>query len=194
MALGLGHDFISKRLLIAGVVASVVPDLDVLAFRLGIPYASEFGHRGFSHSLMFALVIAVVGARLARSLRSAPKRSFWFLFLAVASHGMLDAFTNGGLGIAFLWPFSDGRFFAPIRPIEVSPIGLSRFLSLRGMSVLWSEVQWVWLPSLSAAVVAVAFRHYRALTLRSTGLPQKARQTGYLERWASKSAERPRKP
>jgi inner membrane protein len=158
IAWGIGHDVISKRLLAAGVVATVVPDLDVLAFHLGIPYAAEFGHRGFSHSLLLALIVALVGAGLAGALRATFQRTFWFLLIAMASHGVLDAFTNGGLGVAFLWPFSGERFFAPFHPIEVAPLGLSRFLSLKGAEVLWSEVLWVWLPLFSAAAVAVAFR------------------------------------
>ena len=36
--------------------------LDVLAFRYGISYASNFGHRGFSHSFLFAVVLALSGA------------------------------------------------------------------------------------------------------------------------------------
>jgi inner membrane protein len=160
IALGLGHDVISKRLLAAGVVVAVVPDLDVLAFRLGIPYAAEFGHRGFSHSLLLVLIVALVGAGLAGALRSTFQRTFWFLLIAMASHGILDAFTNGGLGVAFLWPFSGERFFAPFHPIEVAPLGLSRFLSLRGVAVLWSEVIWIWLPLFAVATVAVASRQH----------------------------------
>ena len=48
--------------------------------------------------------------------------------LVVASHGLLDALTDGGLGAALLWPFSDERFFAPWRPLPVAPIG-ARFWS-----------------------------------------------------------------
>ncbi len=152
---------ISKRLLTAGIIASVIPDLDVLAFRLGIPYASEWGHRGFSHSLFFALLVAVMGAALARPLMTTAARAFWFLFLATASHGILDTFTNGGLGIAFLWPFSTERFFAPLQPIEVSPLGVSRFMSKRGLAVLASEIVWVWLPLLTAALAMAAFRRLK---------------------------------
>ncbi len=162
IAWGLGRKVISTRLLAVGVIASAVPDLDVLAFRLGIPYADEFGHRGFSHSLLFALIVAAVSASLSRPLLTNSKRAFWFLFVAVASHGILDAFTNGGLGIAFLWPFSSERFFAPLQPIEVAPLGLSRFLSMKGVAVLWSEVLWVWLPFSGVAAIAVAFRRLRA--------------------------------
>ena len=158
IAFGLGQDVIPKRLLAAGVVVAVVPDLDVLAFRLGIPYAAEFGHRGFSHSLLLALMVALVGASLAKSLHATFQHSFWFLFVAMASHGVLDAFTNGGLGIAFLWPFSGERFFAPIHPVEVAPLGLSHFLSLKGVAVLWSEFLWIWLPLFAAAAVAAVFR------------------------------------
>lgn len=182
IALGLGLERISSRLLLAGVTASIIPDLDVLAFRIGIPYASAFGHRGFSHSLLLALVIAVVGAALARYLSSTPKRTFCFLFVAVASHGILDALTNGGLGVAFLWPFSNERFFAPVQPIEVAPLRLSRFLSPRGLSVLWSEVLWVWFPLLAAALGAIAARRFRALSLHSSGPARRAAQSDELGR------------
>ncbi len=144
--LGLGNGVVSRRLLVAGLAGSVLPDLDVVAFHLGIPYATAFGHRGFSHSILFALLIALLGASFFRWLRSSFGRSFAFLFLAVSSHGILDAFTNGGMGIAFLWPWSDTRYFAPVQPIAVSPIGLQRFLTERGLHVLESELVWVWLP------------------------------------------------
>ncbi|WP_263771271.1 metal-dependent hydrolase [Propionivibrio soli] len=162
MACGLGRDKLPARLIAAGVVASILPDLDVLAFRWGVPYAAEFGHRGFSHSLLFALAVALVGVALAPLLRSTRGRSFWFLLFAAASHGVLDALTNGGLGIAFLWPFSAERYFAPFQPIEVAPLRLSRFLSLRGVAVLWSELVWVWLPCFGVACALLAYRRYRA--------------------------------
>ncbi|MGR8932523.1 MAG: metal-dependent hydrolase [Gammaproteobacteria bacterium] len=152
---------ISKRLLTCGVAASILPDLDVIAFRLGIPYAAEWGHRGFSHSLLFALLLAIVGAALAKPLRSKAKPAFWFLFFSTASHGVLDALTNGGLGIAFFWPFSTERFFVPWHPIEVAPLNLSRFLSHRGLAVLRSEFVWVWLPCMATALIAIAVRRCR---------------------------------
>ena len=156
IGLGLGRDFIPSRLLFTGVVASSLPDMDVLAFNIGIPYAAELGHRGFSHSLFFAGLVALVGACGFRGLRTSFVRALVFLFVATASHGVLDAFTNGGLGIAFLWPWSAERYFAPFQVIEVSPLSISRFLSQRGATVLLSEVLWVWLPcALVSAALAV---------------------------------------
>ena len=161
LGLGLGRPVVSGRLLAAGAVASVLPDADVVAFRLGIPYAAEFGHRGFSHSLVFAALTALLAASCCRFLRSRFLTAFLFLFAAVASHGFLDAFTNGGLGIAFFWPFSSERYFAPIRVIEVAPIGLSRFFSHRGVTVLLSELFWVGMPC-AAVAVALAWMRRRA--------------------------------
>ena len=148
MALGfaLGREVVSRRLLVTGVAASILPDLDVIGFSFAIPYEHEFGHRGFSHSFFFAALTALLGACAHRWLHCSFGVAFWFLFLATASHGVLDAFTNGGLGIAFLWPWSGDRYFARYQWIQVAPIGLSYFFSPSGVWVILSELRWVWLP------------------------------------------------
>ena len=136
---------------------------NVLAFRLGIPYADELGHRGFSHSLAFALAVAVVGVAAHRPLRSRPLTVLTFLFVVTASHGLLDALTDGGLGVAFLWPLSPERFFAPFRMIRVAPLSWHRLLSARGAAVAISELLWVWLPcALLGAGLAFAQMRRRA--------------------------------
>jgi inner membrane protein len=70
-----------------------------------------------------------------------------YFFLATASHGLLDALTNGGLGVAFLSPFDTTRYFFGFRPVAVSPIGVSEFLTAYGAQVLASEARWIWMPS-----------------------------------------------
>lgn len=161
LGLGLGGALVPRRVLLAGVVLSVLPDLDVVAFALGIAYESVLGHRGFTHSPCFAASMAALVTGAMRAPGSRPGRVFAFLFVAGASHGVLDALTNGGLGIAFLWPFGAERYFLPWPVIEVSPIGVARFLSARGLQVLVSECLWVWLPSLLLlALLAAARRRY----------------------------------
>jgi inner membrane protein len=172
MAIGLGSKRVSRRLMTAGIIASMLPDLDVIAFHFGIPYAAAFGHRGFSHSLLFAFIVALAGACLFGWLRSTFLRSFLFLLVATASHGILDAFTTGGLGIAFLWPWSADRFFAPAQVIEVAPFGLSRLLSPRGAAVLWSEFLWVWAPLTAMAVSAALSRRLTLAVRARRGKPQ----------------------
>lgn len=161
LGLGMGPQAISKPLLLAGVAASVLPDLDVIAFSFGVPYGSALGHRGFTHSLTFAAVLALLGAGFYRTLRTSFQRAFWFLFIAAASHGVLDACTTGGSGIALLWPWTNERYFAPYQVIAVSPIGISRFLSARGATVLQSELLWVWLPGALLAAVLILARRWR---------------------------------
>ena len=151
---------VPARVWIAGAIFSMVPDVDVLSFRLGISYGDVLGHRGFTHSLAFAAGLAALGAfglfpRAGARLRSVV----WvYLFLATASHGVLDAMTNGGHGVAFFAPFENSRYFFPFSPIEVSPIGISRFFSSRGAEVLLNEMKWIWLPAATAITGAWLFR------------------------------------
>ena len=148
LALGVayGRRYVSGRLLLAGVGASILPDIDSLGLSLGIPYEHILGHRGFSHSILFALLLAVSAALLYRTLRASPSAAFAVVLISCASHGLLDALTNGGLGVAFLSPFSNHRFFLPWRPIAVSPLDVDLFLSAWGLRVLCSEALCVWLP------------------------------------------------
>ena len=75
------------------------------------------------------------------------------MFLATASHGFLDAMTDGGLGVAFFSPVDNTRCFLPFTPIRVSLIGISRFFTARGFAVIRSELLWIWLPT--ALLIAV---------------------------------------
>ncbi|HYF37174.1 MAG TPA: metal-dependent hydrolase [Prosthecobacter sp.] len=155
---------VPARLWLLGAVFSMAPDADVVSFQLGIPYADLFGHRGFTHSLFFAGLLALLGTWVACPRRALPVHRGWvwlYLFLATASHGLLDALTDGGHGVAFFAPFDAGRYFFPISPIAVSPIGWSRFFSSGGWQVLVSEAVWIWLPSLGFAAVAWLFRRRR---------------------------------
>ena len=141
-----------------GAFAAVVPDFDVVGFRLGIDYADLLGHRGLTHSLAFGAAFAALMLFIARE--SVPVRNrfpaWLYLALATASHGVFDAFTDGGLGVALLAPFSNQRFFFPWQPIEVSPLGVSRIFSARGVEVLTSELLWVGIPALAVALLGLA--------------------------------------
>jgi len=152
-----------KRFWVLSLLCPVLPDADVAAFAFGIPYANLFGHRGIFHSLFFALLIGVaIGWLFFR------KERRWWLYagyfsLITASHGLLDACTSGGLGIALLAPFDSTRYFFPWTPIRVSPIGLRPFFSKWGAQVLLSEMRWVWLPALMMVCAALLIRPAKVL-------------------------------
>jgi inner membrane protein len=154
---------VPKRVWLAGIVCSVVPDLDVIGFRFGIHYEDFWGHRGFTHSLTFAVLLAaVLGTGILRKEHEISRLLLSaYLFLSTASHGLLDAMTNGGLGVAFFSPFDNQRYFLPWRPIRVSPIGVSRFFGARGLAVLKSELLWIWLPSIMVMVLVTISRRLR---------------------------------
>jgi inner membrane protein len=126
MALAMGRSRVPLRLLVVGIAASILPDVDVIGFRLGIPYGSDYGHRGFTHSLVFS---------------------------SCASHGLLDMLTTAGRGVAYFWPFSSHRYFLPLRVVEASALSITRFIHESGGHVLRSELFWVWVPCLAAALM-----------------------------------------
>ncbi len=137
-----------------GVFCAFLPDADVISFKLGIPYASFWGHRGFTHSFVFAILIGLLITyifyrKMDSRFHGKDKRIKYFLFftLCTASHPILDAMTNGGLGVAFFAPFDNTRYFFPWRPIQVSPIGIANFLGERGLRVIKSELLYIGLPS-----------------------------------------------
>jgi len=164
-ALSIGTCFyrpqVPKRVWILGAICGAFPDIDVVGFHYGIHYGDFWGHRGFTHSLVFAALLAgvVVLAASRTNLTGISRLSLaFYVFLATASHGVLDAMTNGGLGVAFFSPLDDGRYFFPWRPILVSPISAGRFFSARGYAILQNEFLWIWLPCIVFAILVLFLR------------------------------------
>lgn len=118
---------------------SLLPDLDVIGFSLGIEYGDPWGHRGASHSLAMAVLVGVAAAIAARGLRRPALRTGLLATAVVASHALLDTMTDGGLGCALFWPLDLTRYFAPWRPIPVAPIGAA-FFTAGGASVAVVEL------------------------------------------------------
>ncbi|MDU3066047.1 MAG: metal-dependent hydrolase [Escherichia coli] len=122
IGLGLGSKVIPPRLLFAGIILAMLPDADVLSFKFGVAYGNVFGHRGFTHSLVFAFVVPLLCVLIGRR---------WFR-----------------AGLIRCWPWSDERFFAPWQVIKVAPFALSRYTTPYGHQVIISELMWVWLPGM----------------------------------------------
>jgi inner membrane protein len=146
--------------LLLGAACSILPDVDVIGFSYGIDYGDQWGHRGVTHSFFFAgLVSAIlVGLWPRRATKREKAGLFVYFFLSTASHGVLDAMTDGGLGVAFFAPFDTTRYFFPFRPVAVSPIGIDVFFSEHALHILASEVQWIWLPTLWVFLIVRALQ------------------------------------
>ena len=150
-----------RRLALVLVALAIIPDLDALGLRDGIPYGHPLGHRGFTHSLCFAALGGVFAAFVCTPLQARLSRTWWQVAglgaLATASHGLLDAFTDAGLGVGFFLPFDSPRYFFSWRPLRTSPLSLSAFFSAHGARILANEILWVWLPlGLVVAAASIA--------------------------------------
>ena len=164
--IALGRIFTDKKLplrfWLLAVFCSVLPDADVIGFSFGVRYGDFLGHRGFFHSVFFALILSAAVAILAfhkSPLFSKKWCLIWLFFFCVsASHGVLDTFTDGGLGIALFSPFDTTRYFSPYRPLKVSPIGIGAFLTLWAGEALISEIIWIWTPLIIVLIIAELFR------------------------------------
>lgn len=123
-----------RALITSAVLGAVAMDLDAVGRPFGLGDLMWLGgHRGFTHSVPFALGLATVVA--AFRFRGDPARSRIAAALAIAylTHGLLDALTSYGSGIMYWAPLSAERYRAPRRP-------------LRGRN----EVYMIWAPAVTA--------------------------------------------
>lgn len=141
------------KIAVAAGICACLPDADFITFKLGISYHSIWGHRGASHSALVTLLTGLAVAWLFFRHHPQIARIYPVLALATFSHPILDAMTNGGLGVALYFPVSYERIFLPFRPLQVSPLQLSDFWGEWAQKVLWTEFVWVALPCLAIWLV-----------------------------------------
>ncbi|HEY0712777.1 MAG TPA: metal-dependent hydrolase [Polyangia bacterium] len=149
-----------ERLVTMGLFGGMglLPDADAVLVAAGSDYHGDFGHRGFSHSLLFAASVAAVTYLVSRRWGTKPKFTALLAFLAVASHGLMDAMTYRTRGIPFFWPLTDERFTLPWRPIPPAPFG-GHFLSQRGLDVMGIEM--IYFLPLTLVALAPSFARLR---------------------------------
>jgi membrane-bound metal-dependent hydrolase YbcI (DUF457 family) len=124
-----------RRVWIAAAATAVLPDVDAIGRPFGYPDVAWLGgHRALTHSLAFALVVAALVTLVwfRGPTWSGMRTRLVAAFAAgMIAHGVLDAFTTYGRGVAFLAPFTWRRFESAWEPV-------------RGV---WSEVIAIWVPS-----------------------------------------------
>ncbi len=154
LGIGLGNRIIPGKLLLAGILLSILPDLDVIFLQMGVSWHSVYGHRGFTHSIAFSGVCALL---LAICFRERSAAAAIFGFVVVLSHPLLDAITWGGQGVALYWPFSDHRFSLSYQPLPASPLSIPHFMRWGGF-VLMAEFRMVWLPCIGFTLAVLGLR------------------------------------
>ena len=150
-----------RHVWIAAAICAALPDIDALGRPFGnLRYEAAFGgHRGFTHSVVFAVLLgAFVAWRCFReSSWQRVRLPLWAIFaLATATHGVLDALSTIGNGVAFWAPFSWTHYeflWRPLGEIGPGPRGLERVLAL-----VANELLWVGLPAIIVVAIARLIR------------------------------------
>lgn len=111
---------VGNKALLYGAIAGTIPDLDVIVGSLTDTITAIEWHRGFSHSLVFCLILAPLLGwllnRLERKYNLGWKPWTKLFFLCLFTHPILDAFTTWGTQI--FWPFNNRIAFNSIFVID----------------------------------------------------------------------------
>jgi inner membrane protein len=150
----------------------MAPDLDWFVSLLNLHPGHMLNHRGAAHSLFAALVIAAAVFLL--GYRKDQRRGAVWLCLTIAalSHGLLDALTAGGVGVALFMPFSDTRWACIWQPGRVAPLPLGRQHTFYFLYSLWTELFWIGLPALAIAAWSRLARQARLAPELSEAVPE----------------------
>ena len=169
LAVAVGPRAVGWRLTLAGAACAVLPDADFALYLLRIDtYSGTYGHRGFSHSIGFALLVGLLGTLLAPAGGRRGAFVGAFLALCTLSHPLIDGLFDRGICNAWLWPLDGARHCLPWRPIPMQGVPLF------GLGRLGQELVWIGLPLLAGALASLGWRRWRARRLpmvSSTALP-----------------------
>ena len=100
---------VGNKALLYGAIAGTIPDLDVFFGNFTDTITAIEWHRGFSHSLLFSILLAPILGWLVNKIerKYALGWKAWsnLFFLGLFTHPLLDAFTTWGTQL--FWPFSN---------------------------------------------------------------------------------------
>ena len=104
--------------LLAYIIAASLPDFDIFPVVNGTLQFSNLYHRGYTHSIFFAVFIFVIVALFMRI--RYKKKTSPFLLVVLISHGILDFFSFdspesiNGQGVQLFWPLSNEYYISPV--------------------------------------------------------------------------------
>lgn len=98
----------TKKIVLLGAVVATLPDLDIYIAKIFNDPLTEIEiHRGFSHSILFFLLLSVAITYLLKNAfkETTKKQLFITTFLILLTHSLLDVFTTWGTQL--FWPFPE---------------------------------------------------------------------------------------
>jgi inner membrane protein len=143
LALAVGPRTVGWRLTGLGALCAVMPDADFLLVALRFDsYSGTYGHRGFTHSLGFALAVGLLAMLWPGAPSQAQRRRSvvgFYLALCTVSHPLLDGLIDVGICNAWWWPLDGARHCLPWRPVPMQGVALWGWKRL-GLEALWIGV------------------------------------------------------
>lgn len=138
---------IGNRAMLYGAIAGTIPDLDVLVGKFLDPLTAVEIHRGFSHSIVFFVVLSpllgvLISGREQKSkvsMMNGTGLAFWCLF----THALLDAFTTWGTQL--LWPAATKFAFRSvfvIDPLYTIPFLFCLIMAMRKSRTDYKRTEW----------------------------------------------------
>ncbi|MCC9043773.1 metal-dependent hydrolase [Myroides sp. M-43] len=111
---------IGNRAILYGAIAGTIPDLDILSMFFTDPITAVEIHRGFTHSIIFAVFGALLFGYFLYFIEKKNKvtyeEGFWLFFWGFFTHALLDMFTTWGTRL--LWPLDYSFAFKSIFVID----------------------------------------------------------------------------
>lgn len=127
---------VGNKAMLYGAIAGTIPDLDVIANYLTDTVTAIEIHRGFSHSIVFAVFFApIFGWLISRIEKRSPaawQDWAWLMFWGLFTHPLLDSFTTWGTQL--FWPFDVRVAFKNIfviDPLYTLPFLIFLILAMR---------------------------------------------------------------
>jgi inner membrane protein len=166
-----------------GAFAGTVPDLDVFARALAHPIDGALIHRGFSHSIAFAIIASPIFGWLLFRLYKRKyelKKWIWLFFLAIITHPMLDIFTN--YGTQLFWPFDvrltfnsvfviDPLYTLPFLLCLIIAVSLKREKKWRrrwnNVGIIYSSMYLVWCVAVKLVVLDRSVDYFATTGIKS---------------------------
>lgn len=104
-----------RLLYLLAAVTALLPDLDVPVYILFKP-DGMLPHRGFTHSLLFAVLAAALLLAVTRRAFPISRSRLFLVYLApLLAHLVLDYLMSAGPPVPFFAPFSYAGFQSPVR-------------------------------------------------------------------------------
>ena len=101
---------VGNKAILWGAIAGTIPDLDIFIRFFTDPITSMELHRGFSHSILFSVLLAPFLGWVASKIHYKTTQVNWkdwakLMFFSLVTHPLLDAHTN--YGTQLFWPLEN---------------------------------------------------------------------------------------